>query len=55
MEKEIYIVGDSNNLKPFMIVKYLRDYGNSHYVGHKILSRFRTKKEAEKEKLKIEK
>ena len=44
----ILIVGDFNNTKPFMVVKYFR--GNNNYVGHKILGRFKTEKEATAQK-----
>lgn len=46
--REIRIVGDHNNSKPFMVVEYFRDNKNTKYVGHKILKRFVTKEEANK-------
>jgi hypothetical protein len=49
--REIKIVGDSTNSKPFVIVEYLRR--ENHYVGHKILSRFETEKEAQLELKKL--
>lgn len=44
--REIRIVGDYNNPKPFMVVEYFRKKNN--YIGYKILNRFKTQKEAVK-------
>lgn len=50
-EEELKIVGDFTNSKPFMIVKYL--FGDNNYVGHKVMDRFKTAKEAKKAKNKL--
>lgn len=43
---KLWIVGDFQNKKPFMIVKYSKGK-NNNYVGHKVLERFKTEKEAQ--------
>ena len=48
--REIRIVGDHNNSKPFMVVEYFRDNENTKYVGHKVLKRFATENEAQEYK-----
>ncbi len=44
--REIKIVEDFINKKPFMVVEYFRKENN--FVGYKVLNRFKTRKEAQK-------
>jgi len=44
--REIRIVGDFNNKKPFMVVEYFRKENN--FVGHTVLNKFKTREEAQK-------
>ncbi len=49
-KRELWVVGNHNSKKPFMVVEYFR--GDNNYVGHKVLARFTQISEAEKFKQK---
>lgn len=51
--KKIAIVGDHTNENPFMVVVYTS--GKNHYVGHKVISRHKSVKKADKAMVKYEK
>ncbi len=44
--RELWIVGNATNKKPYMVVEYFRKENN--FVGHKVLDRFKTREEAVK-------